>query len=277
MKILLVSPVGGPREQLPEQVDPGQCAPDVTLYRARVPFGPVSIETHTDEAYAALAVLETVVRHRGDFDAYVVTCFSDPGVWPAREVVQAPVVGIGEAAMLLASSLGRQFSLIGTVSRDVAVLAHLVERIGLRERLASIRPIDREIAGLKDADAHDEILEDLLATARTAITEDNAEVLCPACGSLAGFCSELQESVGVPVVDPVAAGVAWAQMQVRLGLSHSKQAMFAPVHPKGFCLSSETEGEGWVPFRAVPDLYQVGDGSSDRSEGDGDEERNMRC
>ncbi|MFO8061217.1 MAG: aspartate/glutamate racemase family protein [Bacillota bacterium] len=260
MRILLVNPVTGGDEKWPERVETGRCAPDVILYRTQVPFGPESVETYTDESYAAVAVLETIVQHRGDFDAFVVGCFSDPGVWPAREVVREPVVGIGEAAMLLACSLGRQFSLLGTVSRDVAVLAHLVERLGLKERLASIRPIDREVIQLRDAGVREQVLADLTAVARAAISEDHAEVLCPGCGGLAGFCEELAQAIGVPVVDPVGAGIAWAEMQVRLRLSHSGRAMFAPAHPKDFGISPEMQA-GCNPFRAVSTLYRVRGGS----------------
>ncbi|MFP4263960.1 MAG: aspartate/glutamate racemase family protein, partial [Halomonas sp.] len=60
--------------------------------------GPVSIESHFDEAISAVGVLEQVLTgEREGADAYIIACFGDPGLLAARELTRAPVIGIALA------------------------------------------------------------------------------------------------------------------------------------------------------------------------------------
>ena len=62
--------------------------------------GPPGIETqrHVDEVVAPLC--RTIEREQAD--AFVIACFSDPGLHAAREVASAPVFGIAQCGMLAA-------------------------------------------------------------------------------------------------------------------------------------------------------------------------------
>ena len=67
-------------------------------------MGPVSIESHYDEALAVPGLLQEIAAgEREGIDGYVIACFGDPGLKAARELARGPVVGIAEAAMHLAS------------------------------------------------------------------------------------------------------------------------------------------------------------------------------
>lgn len=80
--------------------------------------GPASIESHDDEALAAVGLLQEVRRGEADgVDGYVVACFGDPGRDAAREVASGPVVGVAEAAMRFATHLGRGSSVVTTLGR----------------------------------------------------------------------------------------------------------------------------------------------------------------
>jgi Asp/Glu/hydantoin racemase len=54
------------------------------------------------------------------------------------ELVDAPVVGIAEAALLLACTLAHQFSVVTVIPRIVPMLRDLVRRYGLESRCASV-------------------------------------------------------------------------------------------------------------------------------------------
>src|SRR2546421_693662 len=76
-------------------------------------FGPVSIEGFYDEAISGLGVIDEVRRSAdAGYDAYVIACFGDPGLYAAREVATGPVVGIAEAAFHFASLLAPSFSIV---------------------------------------------------------------------------------------------------------------------------------------------------------------------
>src|SRR5581483_11138212 len=78
--------------------------------------GPRSVESAADHAVAAAEVVE-LVRVNPGHDAYLVACFDDPGVDAARELTEAPVVGIGEAAYRAACLVGRRFAVLTTLRR----------------------------------------------------------------------------------------------------------------------------------------------------------------
>ena len=66
--------------------------------------GPPGIETqrHVDEVVAPLC--RTIERERAD--AFVIACFSDPGLHAAREATSAPVFGIAQCGILAALARG---------------------------------------------------------------------------------------------------------------------------------------------------------------------------
>ena len=67
--------------------------------------GPVSIEGYADEAMAVPHMLQAMFAEQlkgAPVAGYVIACFDDTGLDAARCVLNAPVVGIGEAAYHMA-------------------------------------------------------------------------------------------------------------------------------------------------------------------------------
>src|SRR3954447_24316038 len=79
--------------------------PDTELETVAASWGPRSIEGHYEEHVAAVATLEAIGSRTGSFDAVVIACFGDPGLYAAREVSPVPVIGIAEAALLTACTV----------------------------------------------------------------------------------------------------------------------------------------------------------------------------
>ena len=71
----------------------GACASRVAagntqIHVSQPDSGPVSIESHFDEAISAVGVLEEIRRGEAmGVDAYVIACFGDPGLLAARDMV----------------------------------------------------------------------------------------------------------------------------------------------------------------------------------------------
>ena len=118
--------------------------------------GPAAVESHTDEAWAALVVAQQVAASEAaagapdaaPADGYVVACFGDPGLDAARELTTGPVVGIAEAAMHVATLSGRTFAVVTTLSRTLGRAHDLVRRYGYEAEAATIQ--DLYLAGRKD-------------------------------------------------------------------------------------------------------------------------------
>ena len=196
-----------------------------------VPDGPTSIESAYEEYLPAPGTLLKVQEaERAGLDAVIVGCFGDPGVDAARELVEMLVIGPAEASMLFACTLGHRFSVITVLESVVAPMRHLGHRIGVAEKLASVRAVDIPVLELNKDRARS--VARMTALARRAVDEDGADALVLGCMSM-GFLeahTEISSAAGVPVVNPVYAAVRMAEALHGAGLAHSKRAY--PLPPK---------------------------------------------
>lgn len=202
--------------------------PEVEVAEITAPRGPDAIEGYEEQAIAAAAVSEMIRAHR-DYDAYLIGCFGDPGLYAARELTEAPVVGTGQAAYLAACTLGRRFAVLTTLARGIGTIEDRLALYGLSERCAAIRPTGVPVLG--HGAAAPDGLRRLREEARRAVEEDGADVIVLACGSMAGEAAAVSEAARVPVVDGVPVGALLAYSLVRAGLRTSKTGAFSSPEP----------------------------------------------
>jgi allantoin racemase len=204
-------------------------SPPVTV-ETRTPKGPVSIESMYEEMLLGPGLIELAVEAEEDgVDAIVPGCFGDPGIDAMREVVTIPVVAPGATSMLLAMNLGHRFSIITVINSIVRPLENLALLVGASAKLASVRTIGVPVLSLNtDPDA---TFERLVDASREALERDRADVLVLGCGTLSFRADELQERLGVPVLNPLRVALRTAEMLVAMGVSHSKRSH--PWPPKG--------------------------------------------
>jgi len=232
MRILVINPnttesmTGHLRRELE-----GLAGPGVELTCVNPEHGPVSIESAYDEALAIPPTLELVRNaERDGYDAVVLACFSDPGLEAARELVSIPVVGIEEATLHLAAQLGYRFTILTSRHQRVPTKTEHVVKRGLESRLASVRPLEMSVL---EMDAEPEQTKSrILEVAGAAVREDGAEVIILGCAGLAGHAAYMERELGVVVLDPSPVALLTAEMLVRLGLRHSKRALYALPPPK---------------------------------------------
>ena len=201
-------------------------SPDVEVEAVSPSMGPVSIESHADEALAAVGVMDEIRRGEADgCDGYVVACFGDPGLDAARELASGPVVGVAEAAFHAASFLGRSFAIVTTLSRTLGRARDLVDLYGFTRACTAYRACEVPVLGLdSDPDAAYRALEtECLRT----VEEVAPDVIVLGCAGMAGMCNRLQERLGMPVIDGVAAAASMAEALVRIGARTSKRGEFA--------------------------------------------------
>jgi allantoin racemase len=191
------------------------------------PKGPETIECLYDVAMCTPWLLEEIRKAEGEgFDAVIVLCMADPALHAAREVSSIPVIGVGETSFLLAIALGHRFSIMEPMKTGVAMHRQVLLSYGLDRFLASVRVLDLTVEEIW-ADK-EKLREALLREGKKAIEEDSADVIVPGCGFMSGMAKEIEKELGVPVIDPWAAAIRFAEMLVGLGLSHSKRAYMTP-------------------------------------------------
>ncbi|MBJ7340650.1 aspartate/glutamate racemase family protein [Mycolicibacterium sp.] len=188
--------------------------------------GVASVESHAEEAVAAVGVLELVRTHQSDTDAYVVACFGDTGVQAAREVATCPVVGMTEAALQTACLVAHRFVVITMPPRTIAHSDRVVRALGLEHR-CTVVAVDVPVAELVEGSSH--LLDAFADAARAAMATDGAEAVVLGCAGLADLVEPLSRALDVPVVDGVAAAVGIAAGLVAMGLNTSRANTFAAV------------------------------------------------
>jgi allantoin racemase len=207
---------------------------DTELVARNPEKGPVTIEGWYDEHIAVRELIEEVLNaeQHESFDAYVVACFGDPGLYALREITDKPVVGIAEAALTLAGFVAARFSIVTIMPRIRLMLEELVHRVGVEHKIASIRTpnlcvldFQRDFEGCKEV---------LIREARDTIEKDYAEAIILGCAGMAGFAEQVQQAVGVPVFDAVASAVKVAEALVDMKLNTSKVWTFQPPEAKEF-------------------------------------------
>ncbi|MET4050421.1 Asp/Glu racemase [Rhodococcus sp. 1163] len=206
--------------------------PDTFVEAVSPSMGPTSIESHVDEALSIPGILEQVVLGETQgVDGYVIACFGDPGMDAAREVASGPVVGIAEAAMHTASFLGRGFSVVTTLERTTGRALDLAAHYGMSSRCRGVHACRIPVLELEtDANARKVITE----TCREALLRDGSDAIVLGCAGMADLCEDIQNAIGVPVVDGVTAATLFVQSLVAMGLRPSKSGEFAPPPPKPY-------------------------------------------
>lgn len=195
-----------------EAVEPLRFADGPRIDCVTLTEGPPGIETqqHADAVIGPLC--ELVRREANAASAFVIACFGDPGLYSVRETTRRPVFGIAASAYLHALSLGTRFGVIAILPTSVQRHRRYVRQLGLSEHFAASIPIGIGVAALEG----DGVAAQMARVGRELIHEHGADVLIMGCAGMARQRMHLQDTLGVPVVDPCQAGAARALAAVRL-------------------------------------------------------------
>ena len=174
--------------------------------------GPSGIESQQDADTAALQVVD-IIKRNNSADAFVIACFSDPGISAAREVTNKPVFGIAESGILTALSLGSSFGILAILDTSVPRHVRYIRSLGLEKRFAGDLAIGLGVAELSD---EKKTFHRLLEVGRKLRDNHESSVLILGCAGMARYRHGLQESLGIPVIDPSQAAVSMAVSAVLL-------------------------------------------------------------
>jgi allantoin racemase len=205
--------------------------PGTQISVTHLDYGPASVECELDEAACTPDFLKKAKEAEAEgYNAVICDCFSDPAVRPARELLGIPVVGAAEASMRFAASLGQRFSVVTVVANVVPLMENLAGHYGLDKKLASIRHINIPVLDLEDKQ---KLINALRREMLAAIREDHAHVLVLGCTGMMGVAKEMEKRLKrdgyeVPVVDPAAASLKFAESLVSMGLKQSRLTAMPP-------------------------------------------------
>jgi allantoin racemase len=175
--------------------------------------GPPGIETqqHVDAVVAPM--LKLIKKKEKDYAAFVIACYSDPGLHSLREATKKPVLGISECGILTALTLGQKFGVIAILKQSIPRHLRYVGALGVSGRLAGELPVGLRVVELSDEKKTYRRMVDVGKALRDA---HGADVVIMGCAGMARYRKPLQDELGIPVVEPTQAAVAMAIGRVRL-------------------------------------------------------------
>ncbi len=192
-------------DRMSEALDPYVNRSGMGIDCVTLQHGPPGVASDIDIATVAPLVTKYVSNDQVA-DAFVIACYSNPGLDEARKLTSKPVIGIGEAAISSALSLGKRFGVISVSDWSVNRHAADMKARGLYERCAGDRPIGFSVMETENPASIDKIVQ----VGLTLRDEDGADVLITACAGMSRHLPKLQTATGLTIVDPVRAATAIA-------------------------------------------------------------------
>ncbi len=208
------------------QVAMAVAAPNTTVIGATA-SGAAIVRSHFEFAESAVQTVLALKEHAAECDAAIIGGFGDPGLKAARHEVEIPVVGLAEAAMLMAHPLGGRYSIVTFGQHNRMQMADLARVYGLDQRLASVRIADINHSSLLQDPTH--ALEACVDAGQLALSQDGADVLILGGGPAAGMANQVSARLDVPVLDSVMCATKLAESLAACGYKTSRTALYQPI------------------------------------------------
>ncbi len=179
-----------------------------------LPEGPPGIETQEHVDSVVVPIRRRIEAEDQGAAAFVIACFSDPGVAEARHATAKPVFGIAESGLMSAMARAGRVGVIAILEASVARHRRFYAARGIEGRIAGELPLDLGVLELAEETVAFARLTEVGAALRD---EAGAEVLVLGCTGMARYRKRLEDALGLPVIDPTQAAVAMAIAAVGLG------------------------------------------------------------
>jgi allantoin racemase len=176
----------------------------------------------TEFRCAAHAIANALTAEQQGYDAFVIGHFTDAGLAEARSAVRIPVIGLGEATMLHACTLGRKIGLVAVNPVSIPSLEDQVARYGLHPRVIAVqavRPEPGQFNRAFDDEGEYRSVREAFAAAAEPMLGLGVDVIIPAGGyPMLLFTREPSFAIGgATVLNGLPVTVAAAETAIRLG------------------------------------------------------------
>lgn len=188
-------------------------------------------------------ILKSMIRAEKDgYDAVISSCWFDPGIEAAKQLLHIPAVGSAESSMLMACMMGFKFAVITSNSKFIPHITQLIDQYRMSDRVISRKPIRSlslpggEIMNCL-AGNFNPLIQNFQEIAKGCI-EDEAEVVIIGCGLISPIISTsgIQYVEDVPIINPILVGIKVAEMMVDF-----QRAGIPIISRKGFYLAPRSE------------------------------------
>jgi len=201
-------------DAIDEALDPLRASDGPDIECVTLAEGPPGIESQRDVDGVVAPLLARAAALENAAAAFVIACFSDPGLHSLREQSARPVLGIAECGVLTALSIAPRFGVLAILPGSIPRHRRYFAAMGVTDRLAGEIAIDVGVVDLADEALTFARLADCGATLRDA---HGADVVVMGCAGMARYRAALEDKLAIPVVEPTQAAVTMAIGRARLG------------------------------------------------------------
>jgi Asp/Glu/hydantoin racemase len=223
MRILLVNPnMTQAMTQSMQTIAQELAGPRAEIVALTASRGFPYIASRAEAQIAGGIALEMIADNLGGIDAVIIGAFGDPGLVPARELFDLPVIGMAEAAVMSAAMLGERFSVVTFSPLMTRWYSECVADTGLAARCTGVRS-----PAVHDVDvslAKSDLRAELIALATSAVRDDGADVVLLGGAPLSGLAPSIASEVPAIVIDPITAATAQALALAGLRLDYGQRA-----------------------------------------------------
>ena len=191
---------------LEEALEPLEFANGPEIICETLDEGPYGIESQAD-ADSVITPLRRLIEADDRSAAFVIACYSDPGLHACREATDRPVFGIAECGVLTALSRAETFGVIAIAQRSIRRHICYLRQMQLTDRMVGERPINMSVAETASGEA---ALARMIEVGRVLKNEDSAQAVVMGCAGMARHRAALEQALGIPVIDPTQAAVTMA-------------------------------------------------------------------
>jgi len=188
--------------------------------------GPLNIESVYQEELAVPCILELIKEAQNKYDGVIICCFAGPGLDAAKEISSIPVIGVGEAAQLMALPLGDRYGIVTTIDSTVTLQNRKAKILGTERKLVSVRPLNLPVLELEQEDL---VKDKIFKLVKEMISEDKIDVLVLGCGLFTTIGREIQEKLRIPTIIPHHAAIKLIEAYVKMGLAQSEISFMNPL------------------------------------------------
>lgn len=189
--------------------------------------GPDHLEYNCYEIMVMPDILRMVRQaEQENYDAVIIGCFYDPALRACREISRKMAISFpAEASLHIASTLGENISIIVGRQKWIPEIKENVHKYGFSNKIVSIKPLNLGVLDFQKD--HKATLKKMRACAIEAVEKDGADAIILGCTMELGFYKQLQEELGVPVIDVSLAAFKYAEffaeLKQKLNWTHSKK------------------------------------------------------
>lgn len=171
--------------------------------------GILVVKSPEDISKAADATYDVILANEEKYDAFIIACFSDPGLEKVREACKKPVLGMAESCLFYASMRGAKYAVVTGEEKMCPVMEEQVKGYGLWDRCSGVFAVDvgYEETFLKKEELYPLYLEKIKEYKKT----HRMDVLCLGGAVFTDWKKQLENDLGIPVMEGIEMAIKAAQ------------------------------------------------------------------